>query len=152
MNDCIQQKSEISSHTSEACIFCKIVKGEIPCSKIYENENVFAFLDIAPVNKGHALVIPKEHHETLMDVPDEILKEVAVSLKKVCNAVKKGVNANGISVGMSNYKAAGQVVPHAHFHIMPRFDEDGLKLWPQGKYGEGEMDKFRDKIVSFLNE
>jgi histidine triad (HIT) family protein len=136
----------------DSCIFCKIIKGEIPSSKIYEDEQVLAFLDIGPVNKGHTLVIPKQHHETLMDIPDEILKQVIVVVKKACKAVKKGVKAEGISLGMSNYKSAGQVVPHAHFHIMPRFSEDRLKLWPQGKYEEGEMEVFREKIVSFLNE
>ena len=130
----------------DECIFCKIIKGEIPSSKIYESDNVLAFLDIGPVNKGHTLVIPKEHHETLMDIPDELLKELILTVKKVCKAVKQGVNAEGISLGMSNYKAAGQVVPHAHFHIMPRFDNDGLKLWPQGKYEEGEMDIYTKKI------
>jgi len=132
------------------CIFCKIIKGELPCSKLYEDDKVFAFLDIAPVNKGHALVIPKEHNETLMDMQDDILKEVSVVVKRLSAAIKKAVNADGISVGMSNYKAAGQLVPHAHFHIMPRFEDDGLKLWPQGKYEEEEMDSYREKIVGAL--
>jgi len=68
-------------------------------------------------------------------------------VKNISKAVKKAVNADGISIGQSNYKAAGQVVPHLHFHIMPRFDDDGLKLWPQSKYEEGEMDSFKEKIV-----
>lgn len=134
----------------DECIFCKIIKGELPCSKLYENDKVFAFLDIGPVSKGHALVIPKEHHETILDTPDDILKEVSVIVKKVSAAVKKAVNADGISIGQSNYKAAGQVVPHIHFHIMPRFENDGLKLWPQGRYEEREMDSYKDKIVKFL--
>jgi len=137
--------------SNEDCIFCKIIKGEIPCSKIYENEKVLAFLDIGPVNKGHTLVIPKQHHETLMDIPDDTLKQITIIVKKVCKAVKQGVNADGISLGMSNYKAAGQVVPHAHFHIMPRFENDGLKLWPQGKYEENEMNFYKEKIESFLD-
>ena len=129
------------------CIFCKIVKGEIPSSKIYEDNDVLAFLDLFPVHKGHTLVIPKEHHETLLDVPDELLKKLIVAVKKIVSAVKKGVNADGISLSMSNYKAAGQVVPHAHFHIMPRYENDGLKLWPQGKYEEGEMEEIKEKIA-----
>ena len=134
------------------CIFCKILKGEIPCSKIYENDKVLAFLDIMPVHKGHTLVIPKEHYETIIDIPEDLLKEVIVVLKKVSKAVKEGVNADGISIGQSNYKAGGQVVPHLHFHIMPRFENDGLKFWPQGKYEEGEMDSYKEKIVKFLKE
>lgn len=132
------------------CIFCKIVKGEIPSSKIYEDEDTFAFLDIGPVSKGHALVIPKEHYGTMLDVPNGLLKKLIVVVKKVMSAVKKGVNADGISLGMSNYKAAGQVVPHAHFHIMPRYENDGLKLWPQGKYEEGEMEETKENIVKSL--
>lgn len=132
------------------CIFCKIIKGELPCSKLYENEKVFAFLDLGPVSKGHSLVIPKEHYETLLDIPDELLKDVSIIVKKVSAAVKKAVNADGISIGQSNFKAAGQVVPHLHFHIMPRFDDDGLKLWPQGKYDEGEMESYKEKIIKAL--
>lgn len=133
------------------CIFCKIIKGEIPSSKLYENDKVFAFLDIAPVNKGHSLVIPKEHYETLMDIPDELLKEISVVVKKISSAVKKAVNADGISIGQSNYKAAGQVVPHLHFHIMPRFENDGFKFWPQSKYEEGEIESYREKIARALD-
>lgn len=134
----------------DECLFCRIIKGELPCSKLYEDDKVFAFLDIGPVSKGHSLVIPKEHHETLLDVPDDILKEVSVIVKRLSKAVKKAVNADGISIGQSNYKAAGQVVPHLHFHIMPRFNDDGLKLWPQGKYDKDEMEDYRKKITSYL--
>tara|TARA_Y100000310_G_C20145747_1_gene562364 strand:+ start:30 stop:443 length:414 start_codon:yes stop_codon:yes gene_type:complete len=134
------------------CIFCKIVKGEIPCSKVYEDSNVLAFLDIGPVNHGHTLVIPKEHCENLSDIPDELLKEVIVAVKKVSSAVQSGVSCDGISLNMSNGEEAGQVVPHAHFHIIPRVKGDGLKLWPQNTYEDGEMDRVREKIVTFLNE
>ena len=132
------------------CLFCKIVKGELPSSKIYEDEDTLAFLDLFPVNKGHSLVIPKEHYETIFDVPTESLAKISSVMKNVADAVKKGVNADGISIAQSNGKDAGQVIPHIHFHIMPRFKDDGLKLWPQGKYGEGEMDKFKEEISKFL--
>ena len=134
----------------EECLFCKIVKGELPSSKIYEDEDTLAFLDLFPVNKGHSLVIPKEHYETIFDVPSDILSKVSPVMKNVADAVKKGVNADGISIAQSNGKDAGQVIPHIHFHIMPRFKDDGLKLWPQGKYEEGEMDKFKEDISKFL--
>ena len=132
------------------CLFCKIVKGELPSSKIYEDEDTLAFLDLFPVNKGHSLVIPKEHYETIFDVPSDILSKVSPVMKNVADAVKKGVNADGISIAQSNGKDAGQVIPHIHFHVMPRFKDDGLKLWPQGKYEEGEMDKFKEDISKFL--
>ena len=134
----------------EECLFCKIVKGELPSSKIYEDEDTLAFLDLFPVNKGHSLVIPKEHYETIFDVPANILAKVSSVMKNVADAVKNGVNADGISIAQSNGKDAGQVIPHIHFHIMPRFKDDGLKLWPQGKYEEGEMDKFKEDISKFL--
>jgi histidine triad (HIT) family protein len=151
MDDCIQEKSKISEYASETCIFCKIIKGEIPSSKVYEDEKVFAFLDIGPVNKGHTLVIPKEHHETIVDVPDDLLKDVIVVVKKLSKTVKNGVGADGFSVLTNNYEAAGQVVPHAHFHIIPRLNSDGLMHWPQNKYSEGEMDSVKEKIVSKIS-
>ena len=134
----------------EECLFCKIVKGELPSSKIYEDEDTLAFLDLFPVNKGHSLVISKEHYENIFDVPAESLSKISSVMKNVADAVKKGVNADGISIAQSNGKDAGQVIPHIHFHIMPRFKDDGLKLWPQGKYEEGEMDKFKEDISKFL--
>lgn len=134
----------------EDCIFCKIVKGEIPCTKIFENDKVLAFLDIMPVSPGHTLVIPKEHKETLLDLPEETIAELGKVLKKVSKAVMATMEADGFNIGMNNYKAAGQLVPHAHFHIIPRTVEDGLKAWPQGKYQDKQMDEVKDRITSAL--
>ena len=134
----------------ETCIFCKIVKGEIPSSKIYEDPDVLVFLDIAPVHKGHSLVIPKQHFQTAMDVPDEILKKVIVVVKQVSKSVMKATNAGGINLALSNHDIAGQTVPHAHFHVIPRHKGDGLKMWPQGKYHEGEMKEYSEKIRAEL--
>ncbi len=133
------------------CIFCKIVKGKVPSSKVYESDEVLAFLDVGPINKGHTLVIPKKHFETILDIPENELKELILAVKKVAKAVETGVNADGFAVTMSNKKAAGQVVNHTHFHIIPRFKDDGLKLWPKGyNYKEGEMEEFRKKITKQL--
>ena len=132
------------------CIFCRIVKGEIPCSKIYENEKVIAFLDIAPVNKGHALVVPKEHYKDLLEVPNEVMGEITKAAKKVAKAAVKAVGADGFNIGQNNGKAAGQVVTHFHLHIIPRFENDGLVPWPQKKYEEGEIDKVAETIRSIL--
>ena len=134
----------------EECLFCKIVKGELPSSKLYEDEDTLAFLDLFPVNKGHSLVIPKEHYETIFDVPANILAKVSSVMKNVADAVKKGVNADGVYIAQSNGKDAGQVIPHIHFHVIPRFKGDRLKLWPHGKYGEGEIEKFKEDISKFL--
>ena len=132
------------------CIFCKIIKGEIPSNKVYENEKVLAFLDIGPVNKGHALVIPKEHYVNIYDIPENLLKNVIAAVKKVSKAVKKGVNADGINLNMSNDPSAGQVVMHFHMHVIPRFKNDNLKLWPQSKYKEGEAEEVKKKIKENL--
>lgn len=117
---------------------------------MYEDETTLAFLDIAPVNKGHVLVILKHHHETLLDVPDSELSKLIIDSKKVCKAMMKGTKADGFNIIMNNYRASGQLVPHAHFHLIPRFSTDGLRHWPQGRYGDGEARKFADKIRQSL--
>lgn len=132
------------------CIFCKIIKGEIPCSRIYEDDKILSFLDIMPTNKGHTLVIPKEHYEGVTDLPDDLLKELMIAAKKISKAVIDGTKADGFNIGVNTKEAAGQVVMHAHLHIIPRFKGDGLKSWPTGKYEEGEADKIREDIVKFL--
>ena len=132
------------------CIFCKIIKGEIPSNKVYEDDKILAILDIGPVNKGHTLVMPKEHHEDIFDIPEETLKEVAKTSKKVATAIMKSLKPDGISIGQSNKKAAGQEIFHYHMHIMPRFQDDGLKLWPQGKYEDGEAEQTAEKIKEEL--
>ena len=132
------------------CVFCKIIKGKIPADKIYEDENSFAFLDINPINPGHTLLIPKEHHENLYDLPDEVLKTLAPIIRKLAIAVKKGMNADGVNIGMNNEKTAGQLVPHAHFHIIPRFSDDGHYHWKGAPYKKDEAQKTAEKIKVFL--
>jgi histidine triad (HIT) family protein len=132
------------------CIFCKIVKGEIPSSKIYEDEEVLAFMDLFPVNRGHALIIPKEHYENLLEMDEEIVAKVSKIVRKVAEAVKKGVNAEGINISQSNGKVAGQEIMHTHFHVIPRFKEDELKMWPSRKYQDGEIEEYNDKIKKFI--
>ena len=135
----------------EDCIFCKIASGEIPCTKIYEDEKVISFLDIGPVNKGHALVIPKEHSETLLDTQNSVVMAVAKAVKNVAFALKEVQGVEGFNVLQNNFKMAGQVVPHYHVHIIPRFEGDGLKHWPQGKYEEGEIDVVAEEIKKHLD-
>lgn len=137
---------------TDDCIFCKIIKGEIPSSKIYEDENVFAFLDIGPITKGHTLVIPKQHSENIFDISEETLCSVMKVVKKLASVVKEATGSGGIVIGMNNNKVAGQEVPHVHFHIIPRKEGDGLKHWQNGKYDDGEMEEYHKKIVSFLNK
>jgi histidine triad (HIT) family protein len=132
------------------CIFCKIIKGEVPCSKVYEDDSVIAFLDIAPNNLGHSLVVPKEHHETIIDTPDETLAKLMTVCKKVGAAVMKATGCGGFHVNQNNFKTAGQLVPHIHFHIIPRIEGDGYKFWPHKEYAEGEMEEYMKRIKDAL--
>ena len=137
--------------SDDKCIFCKIVKGEIPCAKIFEDDKVIAFLDIAPANKGHALIVTKNHYPTLVEIPDECLNDMMLKAKKIAQAMSAALGNDGFNVLMNNKKIAGQLVPHAHVHVIPRFAGDGIKLnWLPRKYKEKEIDGFREKIKSFL--
>ncbi len=110
---------------AEECIFCTIVSGKIPSIKIYEDEKHLAFLDINPRNPGHTLVIPKKHYEVILDMPEAEAGKLFEIVKKMSVNVKNGTKAEGISVVQNNYKIAGQVVPHVHFHVIPRFGSEG---------------------------
>jgi histidine triad (HIT) family protein len=149
MEECIQQKSKISEHTSETCIFCKIIKGEIPCAKIYEDDKIISFLDIAPTGKGHALVVPKEHYETLIDLPEEFPFLSAV--KKVARAQSAALGTDGFNLVINNKRSAGQVVSHVHAHIIPRQANDGVFFeLRHRKATEKEIADVAEKISKFL--
>ena len=137
--------------TDANCIFCRIAKGEIPCAKIYEDDNVLAFLDLAPVHYGHTLVIPKSHHKDMLEVPSELGSAVFAALQKVAAAVMKATGAQGFNVMQNNGLAAGQTVFHIHWHIIPRFEDDGLNMWEQGSYSDMEaMQAMAAKVASYL--
>jgi len=133
------------------CIFCKIARGVIPCAQVYSTDRVLAFLDIAPVNEGHVLVVPKQHFPTLFDLPADLGAEMLEALQRVGRAVMQATAADGINLGMNNYAAAGQLVGHAHFHLIPRFADDGLKLWQQKSYPNTEkMHSLATAIDNFI--
>jgi len=133
--------------TDDNCIFCKISKKEIPSDMVYENEYVFAFLDIHPVNKGHTLVIPKKHSVNIYDVGELEITEVIKCAKKIIPILKKTVNADGINIHMNNEIAGGQVVFHTHIHIIPRYKNDGLSHWGSCEgYTGGESIALAEKI------
>ena len=128
------------------CIFCKIVAGEIPAPKVYEDEKCLAFLSIDPANHGHTLLIPKTHYRNWFETPDDILEHLAVQLKKIGIAIKIATNADGINLITNLEKAAGQVVFHTHIHIIPRYENDGFKPWSPKKFDEGEAEKIVQRI------
>ena len=135
------------------CIFCKIIAGEIPSARVYEDEHCLAFMDIAPLQPGHTLVIPKDHHELMTDMPAETMAAVGRVLPRAARAVMAASGAEGFSILQSNRAVAGQVVPHVHVHIIPRRNADGLGFrWNAGQYAEGEMDDWRSRIAAALEE
>jgi len=107
------------------CIFCKIVAGEIPCYKVYEDDNVLAFLDIQPCVKGHTVVIPKKHVDNVEAIETVGWHNLTTGLKKTIDRILAVIKPDGLNVGFNNNPVAGQAVPHLHWHIFPRYDGDG---------------------------
>lgn len=132
------------------CIFCKIVSGEIPCKKVYEDKSSIAFLDINPRNPGHTLVIPKKHIQDIFSISDGDAAELVKAVRRVAIGVKKATDAKGISITQSNGQLAGQLVPHIHFHVIPRTEaEKGIGLegvLPVKQQEEAAMDAMVKKI------
>jgi len=122
-----------------SCIFCKIIKGDIPAFKVFESQHVLAFLDIQPLARGHALVIPKHHGAKITDIPDEQLREVLPVVKKLA----KAVGAENYNVLQNNGRLAHQEVDHVHFHLIPKpNEEEGLGIsWPAQQQ---DMDKLKE--------
>lgn len=139
--------------SEEKCIFCLIASGDIPSAKVYEDDTVLAFLDLSPVHPGHTLVIPKKHYKDMLEVPSELGTAVFAALKKVGTAVVKATGATGFNVMQNNGLSAGQTMFHIHWHIIPRFDGDGLGAWEQGNYPDtAAMQAMAAKVASCLEK
>lgn len=111
------------------CLFCKIIDGQIPSLKVYEDEHVYAFMDIMPLTKGHTLLIPKQHCKDLFEMSEDVAANLYKAAPKVANAIKAAFNPVGMNTVNNNGAAAGQTVFHYHLHLIPRYDEsDGLKI------------------------
>lgn len=126
------------------------MRSELPATKVYEDAEVLGFLDIKPVNPGHTLVIPKKHFESIHDTPDELVAKMIIVAKKIAGAIQKNLGAQGVNIGMNNGRAAGQLVLHAHIHVMPRYGTDSFKLWLGKEYKSGERETVAEKIKSAL--
>lgn len=133
---------------NDQCIFCKLVAGEIPSTRVYEDDHVLAFMDISPIIKGHVLVIPKEHIDPITSASDALLHQLITTTRSVAEAVSKGLQADGINIIQNNGTAAGQDVPHLHFHVIPRFKNDGHHWnWNTSSYGNpSDMEDLAAKI------
>ena len=110
------------------CIFCKIVRGEIPLKKVYEDENFIGILDANPVTEGHTLIIPKKHFANILEMPSSLGNEFIEAVKKMALKIIDEKKAEGFNFGINTNKAAGQIVFHLHAHIIPRKKGDGIKL------------------------
>ncbi len=129
------------------CLFCKIVKKEIPARVVYNDDSTLAFLDINPANPGHILVVPKKHHESIMDADDESLEKAVLVVRELSKKVKEELKAEGINVLQNNGKFAGQLVPHVHFHIIPRFQDDMVIIsYKRSQIADAKMDEIRKKL------
>jgi len=133
------------------CIFCKIVCGEIPAYKLYEDEITLAILDINPITPGHTLLISKEHYPTLLETPPEVLSKIIKSSYPVVRAIVKGLAAEGYNLLLNNNRCAGQLIPHLHFHIIPRRANDGVSFhWSPNPARPEELTQLATKIRSHL--
>ena len=132
----------------EPCIFCRIARGEIPSYKIYEDENYMAFLDINPINPGHTLVIPKSHYKTITDAPKEVWSGLMALVWDLALKIQKKLDPDGLNIIQNNNVQAGQVVPHIHVHIIPRYggDEENYKEWKTMKLPEEEFKKLQNYL------
>ena len=135
------------------CIFCRIIAGEIPSAKLYEDELIYAFLDISPINFGHALVIPKEHHQSASTIPEEVAGRMFHVASRIGILLKRMDEFDAYNLHLADGTAAGQVVMHAHLHVIPRGAEDGFRWnWRQLQYPEGRMAEIAAEISAKLNE
>lgn len=135
-------------------IFEKIIAGDIPAHKIYEDDETFAFLDADPVNPGHTLVIPKEPHTNIYEIPEQDFVAVMKTVRYLAPKIKEAVDADGINIHNNNDSAAGQKVFHYHIHIIPRFEDDGYEHW-KGKedyHADESGNKIANKITKTIKE
>lgn len=130
------------------CTFCKIVKGEIPSIKVWEDEKHIAFLDITPATKGHTLVIPKEHFENIFEIPETDFESIMGVVKKIASLVKEKLNADGMNILNSNNPVAQQEIPHFHIHLIPRYNGSNFKieLKNKTKINQEELNKIAGEI------
>lgn len=133
---------------SDSCVFCKIIKGEIPCYKIYEDDHVIALLDIAPFEKGHTLVIPKCHVPHFTDLPVAELEPVMVAVQKMARRLMEKLPCDGFNLLQNNGACASQTVPHIHIHIIPRWNggKEPMKWIPGAYKSQSEIQALYERL------
>jgi histidine triad (HIT) family protein len=138
---------------ADDCLFCRIVAGEIPAVVVFEDQNTIAFLDHRPLFPGHTLLVPREHFETLGDLPASLVGPLFTNAQLLSRVVQAAMDAEGNFVAMNN--RVSQSVPHLHVHVVPRRRKDGLKgfFWPRTKYkDQEEMELVREKISAAITK
>ena len=136
----------------DSCIFCKIIKGEIPSSTIYEDENVKVIMDIEPAAKGHAILLVKEHVANVFELNAELAGKVYAVVPKVAAAIKAELGCDGMNILQNNGEAAGQTVFHLHIHFIPRWKDDSVNIkWEKLGYADGEAAALAEAIKTRLN-
>lgn len=131
----------------ENCIFCQIVKGDIPAKKIYEDEHHLAFLSVGPASPGHTIVIPKKHTATFAELEASEATDLIKIVQKLAIEIKAKLHADAFNLGLNNGEIAGQVIPHVHWHIMPRYKNDGLVHWQVNEQAKEQMDETLAKLL-----
>ena len=137
----------------EDCIFCKIINGDIPCTKVYEDKKILAFADINPISSGHTLIIPKNHAENIWEISTDDLSAIHLASIKVAKAMKAALNSTGIAFLQLNGRAVNQLVMHYHLHLVPRKDEDPkltITDWELKPGDEGVIQEAADKIAAAI--
>lgn len=134
----------------EDTIFMKIIRHEIPADIVYEDAHTIAFLDVQPIAPGHTLVVPKKSVKNIFDTDDETLAAVMRTVRKIAPAVQGAVGAHGVHINSNHEAAAGQIVFHLHFHIIPRRARSEFSFWPQKDYDSGDAAAIAEKIRARL--
>lgn len=134
------------------CIFCSIIKDELGAIRVFENSDFIAFMDKYPINRGHALVLPKNHHESIFTMSDDEVGKLFSTVSFLSKGIMKALDAKGLNIGQNNGKAANQIVPHVHVHIIPRYSYDSPNgRWPsRNLISDEELEKIAEKIRSSL--
>jgi len=141
----------MSHPTDGSCIFCKIVAGQLPCFKLFEDETTIAFMDINPVNPGHALAVTKGHWPTVDVIPADVLGDVARTAQRVAKAAMAVLDPTGVNLLQSNGPGAGQSVPHLHIHILPRYPDDKVRLnWVYEPGDKAEIAAICERLKAVL--
>ncbi|MGM5481718.1 MAG: HIT family protein [Nanobdellota archaeon] len=133
---------------TEDCIFCQIINGEAPATKVYEDDDFIAIQALFQSVKGHTLLIPKEHSEDIIEMKPELGQKMLELIQKIGHAQMRGMHADGFNVAVNTKRAAGQVVFHTHIHLLPRFKDDGMHMWKEHEVEEEDRVLYAEKIIN----